>query len=133
MSQTSYKIVYFVILMILLFSIYGSLTLSITDFNDKNVCPKFVGVPACYLVLISFVLVALVHLLKGTFKRALCYYVFLAFPLLLALSGTISELSGRVVCPRTPSGTPMCYISLGLCTALVLLKMAETRHGKLFI
>lgn len=130
MNETSSRIIYLVILALLLFSIYGSLTLSITDFNEKDVCPKLIGIPACYLVLISFIFVALVHLLKNTFKRNLWYYLCIAFPFLLALSGTLSELSGKVVCPRTSGGIPMCYISLGICTALILLKIGERRDRK---
>lgn len=50
------------------------------------------------------------------------YFGFMAIPFLLALKGTVTELSGTVICPRTAGGTPMCYLSLGFCTLLLALK-----------
>jgi len=43
------------------------------------------------------------------------------------MSGTLTELSGMEICPRTSVGTPMCYISLGICLSLLFLKFMETR------
>ena len=120
-------ILFFLIVGILLFTIYGSLNLSITDFQKKDVCPKVLGIPACYIVFLFFALAMLAHVLKGPFQSDWWYYGFMLVPFLLALSGTLAELSGKVVCPRTPRGTPMCFISLGFCTLLILLKVAETK------
>jgi len=119
------RLLFYTIIVILLFSIYGSFSLSIADFNTKNVCPKLLGIPACYIVLLFFVLILLSHIFQSYMGTRLWYYVFLTVPLLLALSGTITELSGKVICPRTSGGTPMCYISLGICMLLLILKIIE--------
>ncbi len=121
------QLLYFLIIGILLFSIYGSFNLSMVDFQKKNVCPKILGIPACYIVLLFFSLALGSHLFKGSLGKDLWYYGLMAVPFLLALSGTLTELSGKVVCPRTPGGTPMCYISLGICTTLIILKFLESR------
>lgn len=121
------QILFFVIIGILLFSIYGSFNLSMVDFQKKNVCPKILGIPACYIVFLFFSLALGSHLFKGSLGNDLWYYGLMAVPFLLALSGTLTELSGKVVCPRTPGGTPMCYISLGICTTLIVLKFLESR------
>ncbi len=121
------QILFFVIIGILLFSIYGSFNLSMVDFQKKNVCPKILGIPACYIVFLFFSLALGSHLFKGSLGNNLWYYGLMAVPFLLALSGTLTELSGKVVCPRTPGGTPMCYISLGICTTLIILKFLESR------
>ena len=123
------QIIFFAIIVILLFSIYGSFNLSMVDFHKKDVCPKVLGIPACYIVFVFFLLAAIVHLMSWgkTNSGMLIYYGLIAVPFLLALGGTLTELSGTVICPRTPGGTPMCFISLGICSTLLLLKIAETK------
>jgi len=118
------QIVTYFILAILVFAIYGAIKLSIVDYKKKNVCPKILKIPACYIVFIFFFLSAAVHIIPGV-KNYYLYFSFLMIPFLLALAGTVTELSGKVVCPRTPGGTPMCYISLGICSCLLLLKFIE--------
>jgi len=113
---------YYLIIGILLFAIYGSFMLSRRDYRKKNICPKVLGIPACYLVVLFFV-ATLIAQVSG-FKIPYTYYAyfgFMAVPFLLALTGTLTELSGKVICPRTAGGTPMCYLSLGLCTLLLTL------------
>lgn len=119
------QILFFVLIAILLFAIYGSFNLSMVDYKKKNVCPKVFGIPACYLVFVFFVLALVAHVFNGVFADNLWYYAFIAVPFLLALTGTLTELSGKEICPRTPGGTPMCYISLGLCSTLLLIKFGE--------
>ena len=121
------QVLFFIIIAVLLFTIYGSFNLSMVDFQKKNICPKVFGVPACYIVCLFFVLALGGHIFKGFLGIDIWYYGFVAVPFLLALGGTLTELSGKVICPRTPGGTPMCFISLGICTTLLLLKLAETR------
>ncbi len=121
------QILFIVIVIILLFSIYGSFNLSMVDFHKKNICPKVLGIPACYIVLLFFILGLAGHVFKEYLGRDLWYYGFIAVPFLLALGGSLTELSGKVICPRTPDGTPMCFISLGICTTLLILKYTEIR------
>ena len=119
------RILFYGIIVILLFTIYGSFNLSLTDFQKKDVCPKVLGIPACYLVFLFFVLTFIAHTFKGAIASDWWYYGFMAVPFLLALSGTLTELSGKVICPRTPGGTPMCFISLAFCTGLLVMKFIE--------
>ena len=111
---------YYIIIAILLFSIYGSFNLSRYDYRKKNICPKILGIPACYIVCFFFVVALVAQFVQPT--QSTIYYAMIATPFLLAFAGTATELSGKVICPRTPGGTPMCYISLGICTALLALK-----------
>lgn len=120
------QLIYILIIVTLLFSIYGSFSLSVIDFKKKNVCPKVFGIPACYIVFIFFLLAIYSHFMGSGQKINLLYFGFLAVPFLLALGGSLTELSGRVICPRTRGGMPMCYISLGICTSLLILKVIET-------
>ena len=113
--------IYYLIILTLLFVSYGSFMLSRKDFRKKNVCPKVLGIPACYLVFIFFIGTLATHIVRPDFYYG--YYGMLAVPFLLALTGTLTELSGKVICPRTSAGTPMCFLSLGFCTILMVLKV----------
>lgn len=123
------NISFYVIITILLLAIYGSMELSITDFQEKDICPKIKGVPVCYLILFLFILVLLTHTVRKLFVRNIWYFSLLSIPFLMALSGTLTELSGIEVCPRTSFGIPMCFISLLICTALILVKLLEMKSG----
>lgn len=120
------QFIFFLILAILLFAIYGAVNLSLVELEKQNICPRLLGIPACYIVLGAFLLVLVSHVWLPSPKQ-MAYYSFLSIPFLLALGGTLTELSGTVVCPRTPGGTPMCYISLGLCLTLMVLKFVELK------
>ena len=113
-------ILYYIIIILLIFVIYSSYRLSRRDFRKKNICPKILGIPACYIVFVFFVATFLSHVIFTSYP--FWYFGYLAIPFLLALAGTITELRGKVICPRTPSGTPMCYLSLGFCFLLIGLK-----------
>ena len=114
-------VLYYIILVVLSFVIYSSYRLSRRDYRKKDVCPKILGVPACYIVCLFFIAALLGHI----FFEAVPYWYFgfIAIPFILALLGTITELKGKVICPRTIGGTPMCYLSLGFCSLLIALKI----------
>jgi len=121
------KLLFYLVAALLLFAVYGALNLSITDFQKKDICPKVLGIPACYIVLLFFALGFVFHFLGKSMVTTWWYYGALCIPFFRALSGTVSQLSGHVVCPRTAGGTPMCFISLGFCTLLILLKLLENK------
>ena len=113
-------ILYYLILVLLAFVVYSSFLLSRRDYRKKNICPKIMTVPACYIVCLFFIATLLSHFFFPAVP--VWYFGFLAVPFLIALAGTITELRGKVICPRTPGGTPMCYLSLGFCSFLMALK-----------
>lgn len=121
------SILYVLILLLLAYAAYGALNLSLEDYRVKDVCPKILGIPACYLVFLSFALLVPIQLLKA---KKLYFFLVLAFPLLLALGASGMELAGIEVCPRNEAGTPMCYYSLAFCTTVLVLKLLEIRAPK---
>jgi len=115
------EILYWITAAIILFAMYGSFNLSTYDYKKKNVCPKIAGIPACYIVFVFFTAAGISHFINIPLGNQL-YFAFVGVPALIALIGTVVELSGKVICPRTKSGVPMCYISLGLCLVLMVVK-----------
>lgn len=114
-------LLYWITTAILFFAIYGSLNLSKHDYKKKDVCPKIFGIPACYIVFVFFTVATISHFINTPISNQL-YFVFVGIPALIAMIGSLVELSGKVICPRTKSGIPMCYISLGLCLILMGVK-----------
>ena len=122
------NIFYWLATAVLLFAIYGATNLSLSDYKGTISCPKIAGIPACYLVLLFFVLGAVSHFIKGKMSN-LALFFFIGAPGLLALFASIKELNVPNTCPQTSSGIPMCYISLGLCTAILLFKFLSLKKS----
>jgi len=115
------NIFYWITLAVILFATYGAASLSRNDWKQKNVCPKIVGIPACYIVFICFLAASISHIINTPLSNQL-FFVFVGIPGIIALIGSIIELTGKTICPKTASKTPMCFISLGLCVTLLVLK-----------
>jgi len=122
------KISYWITTVILFIAIYGAGNLSLNDYNQIITCPKFIGIPVCYIVLLFFVLAAINHFIKKNITTIL-FYVWIGIPGIIALIGTISEIKTPHSCPYTTSGTPMCYISLLLCTSLIIFKTLSIKRN----
>jgi len=112
---------HYLIVAILLFAIYGSGQLSRHDWKKKNVCPKILGVPACYIVFGLFIVAGLTHV-STMYLNQYLFFIAIGMIAAIALKGTITELAGTQICPRTSNGTPMCYYSLALSVGLILFK-----------
>ena len=112
---------YWVTLLVLLFVTYSAANLSLNDWKQKNVCPKIMRIPACYIVFICFTIALISHVLNTAISNVI-YFIFIGIPGGIALIGSITELSGKTICPKTASGIPMCYISLAFCVILMLVK-----------
>ena len=115
------EILYWITAAVSLFAVYGSFNLSRYDYKKKDICPKIAGIPACYIVFVFFTAATICHFINTALSNQL-YFAFVGVPALIALIGSVIELRGKVICPRTKSGVPMCYISLGLCVFLMTAK-----------
>ena len=115
------NVFYWITLALVLYATYGSFNLSLNDWKKKNVCPKIATIPACYIVFVCFFIAGISHVLN-TVLAIQVFFVFIGIPAIIALIGTITELSGTTICPKTKSGIPMCYISLGFCIVLLVIK-----------
>jgi len=112
---------YWITSIALLVAIYGSLQLSRHDYKKKDICPKLMGIPACYIVFLFFLAGGVSHVINSAIATQ-AFYILIGVPAVIALIGSIAELSGRKICPRTKGGTPMCYISLGMCLFILITK-----------
>lgn len=44
----------------------GAGDLALDEIRQSNICPKILGIPACYIILTCFVIPFLMHLFKGS-------------------------------------------------------------------
>jgi len=89
----------------------------VTEHVRGNVCPQTGPVPACYVVLSAYGLVAISSLLNArprTVSFAIGWVLLFGF----AVVGSTLELLGNDACPQTGNGIPTCFISLSMALAL---------------
>lgn len=114
------KLLNILLLIVFAIGIFGTEELVYNEITQHNVCPKLLGVPACYIVLACFVIPFLVHILKS---KNYIYFAFVGFAFVIALVATIMQFTGHAECPKTANRTPMCYYSLLLFSSLLVFKL----------
>lgn len=115
-----------IIILITLLAIYGTFGLALNEWERGNICPKILGIRACYIVLLCFVVAFISSVIPHTNAKWV-YFFFVGFVTIIATTGTVGEILEITKCPRTGTGIPMCYISFGICFALMTLKIAVLR------
>ena len=123
------NIFYWLASAVLLFAVYGAASLSYSDYKSIISCPEIAGIPACYLVFLFFVIGAVSHFIQHKLANKAVFF-FIGVPGLLALYASIQELNVAHTCPQTDSGIPMCFISLGLCSVIVIFKALSLKGSK---
>ncbi len=119
-------ILYWLVVLIAGIAVYGTFGLVANEWELGDICPKILGVPACYIVLVCFAVALLSHLIP--FKSAnSIYFLFVGIVTAIAITGTLGELTGTAECPKTAGGTPMCFISLAICLGLLFSKIGWLR------
>ncbi len=120
------QIFYIAIWIIILMGLSGTIPLAQNEFVTGNVCPKMVGIPACYIILscLLFAIVSHSNLFKD--KNRL-YYLGVVIALAIATFGSVGNLLGYIECPKNDHGIPMCYLSFLLFFSLLIFKNIEIR------
>ncbi len=120
------KITYYSILIILIIGLLGAGGLVLEEFKTGEGCPKIMGIPMCLVILICFIVPIIAHLLK---KWNGLYFLFTGIAGSIALVASIMQFTGHAECPKTASGTPMCYYSLLLFSSLIILKIYHLKFN----
>ncbi len=120
------KFFFYGILMILLFGMYGTSGLVMRELEIGNGCPKLFGIPACYIIMLCFLLAFLSHV-KVIKDKSKMFFIGVLIALSIASYGSIGQLMGFAECPKTTNGIPMCYLSFVLFSSLFVLKFLHIR------
>ena len=84
--------------------------ISIIHWTGESSCPMISSLPACYIILIAYILIVLS--MYPRLQKALIVFLIGWVPVTsLALSGVVGELTGTLQCPPLENGTPQCFIS----------------------
>jgi hypothetical protein len=121
------QLLFFSILSILLIGLYGAGGLVLEEFKTGEGCPKIMHIPMCVVILVCFIIPFIAHVLK---KWILLYFLFTGFAGSIAFIASIMQSIGSAECPKTTSGTPMCYYSLLFFSSLVFLKIIEIKLSR---
>lgn len=118
------RILSILLTVLFIIGILGAGSLVIKEIQTANGCPKVLGIPACAIILVCFIIPLITHLL-GKYNR--WYFFFTGLATLIATMASILQFIGNSECPKTGNGTPMCYYSLLLFTGLIVLKIYQLR------
>lgn len=125
-SPTANAAVRLFILGLAMLGLSGVAPIAFQQFTSAGACPALGLIPACYMVLVGYALIGISVLVRAKWRSV----VFAAgwIPLFgLALTGTILELSGQNVCPKSTHGIPACFLSLGLLFVILLVFALQLR------
>ena len=115
------RIIFWAIVAIALIILNSIWDLSYGHWTTGSVCPPLLGVPACYPILTSVILLLVSHfkLYKG---NLIGFFIGAGIPWSVAVYATIKQFLELAECPKSSGGIPMCYISLAMFSALLILK-----------
>ena len=118
------KTLWLVITLIFIMGIGGASSLVYNEFTNGLICPKLIGIPACYIIMLCFLIPFISHLFN---LHKLYYYIGTGLAFSIALYGSVMQLLRVVECPKTNRGLPMCFISLSIFTGLIILKLISLK------
>ena len=122
-----------VIGLLALIGLAGVLPVSLKELSTGVACPHLGLIPACHIVSLAYATVLLTVLHRCLWNPWLFLIAWLLI-FLPAAAGSGLELTGHETCPRTDSGIPKCFFSLGLAVTLfapfLLHCAARTNQGE---
>ena len=111
--------------LLVLGGLWGGVRVSHATLTGAAPCPDAAGVPICYAVTLGYLAMLIALFPVPERVRIGLFYPAWALVALIAITGTGFELVAGNVCPRNDGGTPMCYFSLALCMAIIMLYAAD--------
>jgi len=87
----------------------GVTNISYAHWIGESSCPMIGIIPACYIIFIAYGMVIVSMFLKKNAKKI--FLIFWLPIILLAVVGSIGELTNLAQCPHTQEGIPKCYFS----------------------
>jgi hypothetical protein len=76
----------------------------------RPTCPELLGIPACYLVLVCYLVATISAAFPGSASAGILFYAGIGSALAIATYGSSGQATGNVTCPSF-EGLPMCFTS----------------------
>jgi hypothetical protein len=97
--------------------LYGAAIVSFETISQEKICPKVLGIHACYIVFIGYLWMLITVLWPA---KKITFFLIGWMPVfLLALSASVLELMYSNICPQSKAGIPLCFLSLGLSVSVL--------------
>ena len=113
MPLTKVQIAIKVILLVLLsIGLYGALSVSYLTVTGIAPCPSVANIPACFIVTIGYFLMLVATFFNNKLNAKWLFIIGWSPVVLLALVGSLLELSQGDICPKSSMGIALCYVSL---------------------
>lgn len=120
------KILNTLLILLFIIGISGAGWLVSKEFSQAHTCPYLLGIPACIVILVCFLIPLIVHLLK---RYNEIYFFFTGIAAVIAVTASLLQLTGNGDCPKTNGGTPMCYYSFLLFASLIIIKLVLRKNN----
>jgi hypothetical protein len=95
----------------------------------ESSCPMLGTLPACYLIFFAYGLIIISMLPKIT-KAKMIFTIGWLPVIVLALMGTVGELTQTMSCPHTETGIPKCYFSAAFSAVIGILAFFHFKVSK---
>jgi len=109
------------------FAFLNGFSLSTKEWFTTGICPSISGVPACYVVTIAYLLIFTSTLSNKRLLYKRLFVIGAGIVFGLAIVGSVMQITSLGECPKTASGFPMCYVSLGISSLLIVFFIARVR------
>jgi len=127
------KLAKFLLWALMVIGFIGSAKVSYANMTGAP-CPNIASVPICYIVLLAYVLMIVSMLIPNLLSKHYLFCSGWSVAFLIALVGSAAEvMAGGGVCPSSGGGSirgatggtigsvPMCFISLSMLVAILIL------------
>ena len=113
--------------LLILAGLWSGMRISYTTLTGSAPCPDAAGIPICYAVTLGYLSMLCAQLPMRARSSQWLFFPGWALVALIALVGTGAELIAGDVCPKSGSGTPMCFFSLAFSVLIGTLYLADRR------
>jgi len=107
------------------YAVFQVYKISALQFNAVADCPHAFGIPACYVVLLCYMLITAAWIFglkaSSSIKPSFIFLLGFAPAFLLAATGSVGEIFDFVSCPKTASNFPKCFISFAFLIGLAII------------
>ena len=103
--------------------------LVIMETYNPGFCPKLMDIPACYPVLVCYILVFVSLFINKRSARYIIFYLGTLSGLAIGVWFTAGKITGTRACPQL-LGIPLCYASLILFILILILGAIEVRKRR---
>ena len=121
-------IAYLGIVVLTVLGLMGVIPLVRSELALGDVCPKIVGIRACFIILGCLIFITFYLFRIAKFGSKL-FWIGTLIALSIATFGSVSNMIGYIPCPKTAGGTPMCYLSFLVFGGIAAFRLLEMRFS----